>query len=256
MKIIAVIPAHMASVRFPGKILHEIKGLPMIEHVRRRALMCSGLTDVFVATCDDQIAEVIKGFGGAVIKTSNAHNNGTTRVAEAVLNIDCDYVILLQGDEPLLLPKHIDLIIQAIKANPSINVWNATASLEDEAELDRHSFVKCVNSLSGRILMCFRKSPLYGLPETQMKNIRKILGIIAYKKELLVSLPSIGASNLEVLESIEQMRLIENDFSIHSVHVEPSLPSVNEPNEIYPVIEYLENNSDQKKLLSKVLNWF
>jgi CMP-2-keto-3-deoxyoctulosonic acid synthetase len=84
MKIVAIIPAHMASVRFPGKILHPFHGLPMIEHVRRRALLSSSLDDVFVATCDDAIASVIRGFGGKVIMTANTHKNGTTRVAEAI----------------------------------------------------------------------------------------------------------------------------------------------------------------------------
>ncbi len=101
MKIIAVIPAHMASVRFPRKILFQFHGLPMIEHVRRRALLSKAFDDVFVATCDEEIASVIRSFGGKIIMTANTHNNGTSRVAEAVKDIECSHVVLLQGDEPL-----------------------------------------------------------------------------------------------------------------------------------------------------------
>jgi len=118
MNIIAVIPAHLASVRFPNKVLHNFYGLPMIEHVRRRALLSTVIKEVYVATCDTQIAETIKQFGGKVLLTSNNHKNGTTRVAEAIKDIDCSHVILLQGDEPLLLPRHIDKVALEINKSP------------------------------------------------------------------------------------------------------------------------------------------
>ena len=108
LQVVAVIPAHMASVRFPGKILYELHGLPMIEHVRRRALMCDVFSDVFVATCDKEIAAVIKDFGGNVKMTSDQHRNGTSRVSEAIQDIEATHVVLLQGDEPLLLPRHVE----------------------------------------------------------------------------------------------------------------------------------------------------
>ncbi len=126
MKIVAVIPAHMASVRFPGKILFPFHGLPMIEHVRRRALLCESISNVIVATCDESIASAIRGYGGEVVMTSNTHKNGTTRVAEAVKNMDCTHVVLLQGDEPLLLPRHVNAMVKAIQANPQGDAWNAT----------------------------------------------------------------------------------------------------------------------------------
>ena len=115
MKIIAVIPAHLASVRFPRKVLFNIHGLPMIEHVRRRALLSKNVSDVFVATSDKEIAEIIRNFNGKVIMTANTHRNRTSRVAEAVEHIDCTHVMLIQGDEPLLLPRHMDEIIKVIK---------------------------------------------------------------------------------------------------------------------------------------------
>lgn len=254
MKIVAVIPAHLASVRFSRKILFPFHGLPMIEHVRRRALLSSALSDVYVATCDDEIAEAVSGFGGKVIMTANTHSNGTTRVAEAIKNIDCTHVMLLQGDEPLLLPRHIDIFAQAIMAEPNGEAWNATGPIESQEELDRHSFVKCAVSASERILYCFRRTPCYSKFETQQNFVRKILGIIAYRKDFLLELTALPESSIEQAEFIEQMRILENGYSLWSVSVSPSLPSVNEPSEADVVLNYIQQNAEQKALLDSILS--
>lgn len=253
MKIVAVIPAHMASVRFPGKILFPFHGVPMIEHVRRRALMSKAIADVVVATCDEDIAAVVRRHGGRVVMTANTHRNGTTRIAEAVKEIDCTHVMLLQGDEPLLLPRHIDLFAAAIKADPDSDAWNATGPIDSEEELDRHSFVKCAIGANDRILYCFRRSPCFSPFEVQQRFIRKILGIIAYRKDFLLELTQLPSSPIELAESIEQMRIIENGFAIRSVQVSPSLPSVNEPREADIVLDYIRQNDEQRKLLELVL---
>jgi len=253
MKIIAVIPAHLASVRFPNKILYKFHGLPMIEHVRRRALMSSLIKDVYVATCDKKIADTVEQFGGKVILTSNKHKNGTSRVAEAVLEINCSHVILLQGDEPLLLPRHVDKIAKEIKQDLNIDAWNATGPIEKAEELDRNSFVKCLVSELDYIIYCFRRSPCYSDFKKQQKFIRKILGIIAYKKEFLLHLTSLEESPIEQAEFIEQMRIIENNYNLKSVKMNTSLPSVNEPSEAKIVLDYIKNSSEQKQILKKIL---
>ena len=104
----AIIPGHLASIRFPGKILFPLFGYPMIEHVRRRALLSKKISDVYVATCDQKIADAVLSHGGKVILTGDHHRNGTSRVAEAVIEIEASHIILLQGDEPLLLPSYVD----------------------------------------------------------------------------------------------------------------------------------------------------
>jgi len=253
MKLVAVIPAHLASVRFPGKILFQFHGLPMIEHVRRRALMSDAISDVYVATCDQEIAETVDGYGGKVIMTANTHTNGTSRVAEAITQIDCTHVMLLQGDEPLLMPSHLDKMADAIRSNPSGDAWNATGPIEIPDELDRHSFVKCAVAESERILYCFRRSPCYSEFEKQRQFVRKILGIIAYRKEFLTQLALLPSSAIEQAEFIEQMRIIENGYLLQSVPVSPSLPSVNEPKEADIVLEYIRKNPEQKRLLEQVL---
>lgn len=254
MKIVAVIPAHLASVRFPRKILFQFHGLPMIEHVRRRALLSGAVSDVYVATCDEEIAEAVRGFGGKVIMTANTHTNGTTRVAEAVKDVDCTHVMLLQGDEPLMLPRHLDIFAQAIEADPSGDAWNATGPIEHQEELDRHSFVKCAVSQSERILYCFRRSPCYSDFEKQQTFVRKILGIIAYRKDFLLHLTSLSASPIEQAEFIEQMRIIENGYILRSIPVSPSLPSVNQPDEADIVLDYIRHNAEQRALLERILS--
>ncbi len=253
MKIIAVIPAHMASVRFPGKILFPFHGLPMIEHVRRRALMAESLADVIVATCDNDIASVVRGFGGKVVMTANTHKNGTTRVAEAVKEIECTHVMLLQGDEPLLLPRHINTFAKVIESDPDGDAWNATGPIEHPDELDRKSFVKCIVGEKDRILCCFRRSPCYSDFDMQKNFVSKILGLIAYRKDFLLKLTELPPSLIEQAEFIEQMRIIENGYSIYSVPVKPSVPSVNEKQEAQVVLDYINNDSEQFNLLSEVL---
>lgn len=252
MKIVAVIPAHMASVRFPGKILFPFHGLPMIEHVRRRALLSKAISDVIVATCDEDIASAIRGFGGKVVMTADSHKNGTTRVAEAVRDVDCTHVILLQGDEPLLLPRHVDALADAMQANPGGDAWNATGPIESAEELDRHSFVKCAVSQTGRIMHCFRRTPGYSSFEQQQVFVRKILGIIAYRKDFLMKVTNLPSAPVELAEFIEQMRILENDYSLQSVPVVPSLPSVNEPHEAHVVLEYIRQDPEQNALFEKI----
>jgi len=253
MKIVAVIPAHLASVRFPRKILHPIHGLPMIEHVRRRALLCRGLDDVYVATCDAEIAQAIESHGGRVIPTANTHTNGTSRVAEAVAKLDCTHVILLQGDEPLLKPEHVEAMIEAMRAGGDAVAWNVTGPIEEAGELDRHSFVKCIVGPAQRILFCFRRSPCFSSFEVQRGFTRKILGIIGYTKRFLEEVVARPPSNLETAEFIEQMRIVENGYVLRSVPVEVSLPSINEPADETQVMDALERDGSQKALLEKIL---
>ena len=251
-KIVGMIPARMASQRFPGKILFPFYDHPMIEHVRRRAVMASGLDDVFVATCDDEIAEVISGYGGKVIMTGHHHQNGTTRIAEAVEDIDCTHVMLLQGDEPLLLPEMVDQMATSIKDNPDGDSWNGTGPLEAEEELDRYSYVKCAIGADNNIMYCFRRSPGYADFEKQQHYIRKMFGLIAYRREFLMTLLSMPPSPAEISESIEQMRIIENGYRLTSVPFDFSLPSVNEPDEAQLIFDQLENDQRQRDLLAHI----
>ena len=254
MKIVGVIPAHLASVRLERKILKNFFGLPMIEHVRRRAKLSNLKNDIYIATCDKEIEDEIIKYNGKVIRTGKHHKNGTTRVSEAIRKIDCTHVILLQGDEPLLLPDHVNQLISAMEDKPKYNAWNATGEINNISELERHSFVKCMVGIENKILSCFRKTPCFSELSKQQKFIRKILGIIGYSKEFLIKITKKEPTPIESAEFIEQMRILEHGYDLYSVPVNPSLPSVNEPHEVKIVYDYLEKNKDQKKILEKILN--
>lgn len=252
-RIVGIIPAHLASVRFPRKILFPFSGLAMIEHVRRRALMCPSLADVYVATCDDEIEQVVRAGGGKVIRTGNHHRNGTSRVAEAVAGLDASHIVLLQGDEPLLLPRHVEALAASMLRHPEADAWNATGDMRDPEELDRHSFVKCSIGVKDRILYCFRRSPSTAPYDQQITYIRKILGLFAFTRESLISVSEAPPSVVEVNESIEQMRIIESGGTLVSVPVDVALPSVNEPHEASIVEEAIRHDPEQQALLRRVL---
>ena len=203
-----------------------------------------------MATCDREISEVVEGNGGKCIMTSASHLNGTSRVAEASLEIDCTHVILLQGDEPLLLPEYVDLMCENILDQPHLDAWNGTGPLQTEAELDRHSFVKCAINQDSKIMYCFRRSPSFAPLEQQIKTMRKILGIIAFRREYLERLIKLPQALTEVSESIEQMRIIEDGGEFVSVGFQESLPSVNEPHEAEIVEHYLRQNVRQQELFA------
>jgi 3-deoxy-manno-octulosonate cytidylyltransferase (CMP-KDO synthetase) len=252
MKQVVVIPARIDSLRFPNKILLDIFGIPMVEHVRRRVLLSKKISDVYIATCDQEIKDALIPFGAKVIMTSKDHENGTTRVAEAISKIECDQVILVQGDEPLILPRHIDLIVDQIVKSKNTLSWNATGPIENEEELNRHSFVKC-SIFDNKILYLFRKTPSFSDFESQKMYIRKILGIIAYQKDFLIDLTKLNPTKIERIESIEQMRIIENGYELRSIPLDLSQPSINEPKDLEEVLNYIQNNSEQQEILNKIL---
>ena len=128
----------------------------MIEHVRRRAILTNIFSDVYVATCDEEISEIVENNGGKIINTSNKHINGTSRAAEAVRDLDCTHIILLQGDEPLILPNQLKIINDTIISEPNCDAWNATGIIENKEDLYKNSFVKCLISQDGYIYDFFR----------------------------------------------------------------------------------------------------
>ncbi len=251
-KIIAVIPCHLASIRYPNKILLNLFGLPMIEHVRRRALLSKKLNEVFVATCDTAITKSLKKYKVKTIKTSNLHKNGTTRVAEAVKNINCTHVILLQGDEPLLLPNYIDTLIDKINYNPANYAWNLTAPLTKRSMFTERSMVKCKLNNNKEIISLYRYQKYKDLKN--LKKHRKILGILAFRKDFLLKLVSMKETQNELDTFIEQFRIIDNNYTLKSVNVTKSLPSINIKKDEFEVKNFFKKNSKQKNILKKIIN--
>ena len=184
IQIVSFIPAHLASNRFPQKIMHKLFGLPMIEHVRRRAVDFGLTENIIVASGDIEILETVKHYGGLVKQTYKEHLNGTSRVAEAVEDINCTHVIVIQGDEPLIQKEHLKKLTNAINLNPDIDSWNSISDLNSEQELNDINIVKAALNEEGQIIYFFRKSPSYAEFFDQIKYIKKVQGLIADKKNV------------------------------------------------------------------------
>lgn len=245
-KFIGIIPCHLNSIRLKKKILIDINGLPMVEHVRRRALQSNYLDNVFIASGDDQILEVMKSFKADTIKTKLNHKNGTSRIIEAIKKINAKYILLIQGDEPLLKPSYIDTIIEKIKNDSNSDVWNLTAPLKKK-EINETSIVKC-EIKRDFVIDLFRKS------KSSKKNFRKILGLIAFKRDILMKLNQYSPSIKEKKLSIEQIRIIENNFKLKSVKVRQTLQSVNVPGDVEKVKKVLKENRYQSKMQRKIFH--
>lgn len=248
-----VIPARLGGVRLPAKVLLDFHGLPMIEHVRRRGLLNSFGVPVIVASGDDEILETIRNFGGTAIKSERDHLNGMSRVGEVAEKLDFDYYLVLQGDEILSLPRHIDQMISRIKSHNVKTSINAITPLDDVSELTDVSIVKCVLDCEQRILGMFRNSPFTSTNAIQMELVRKVSGLFAFSKQGLKRIIQSMPQPIETSESIEQMRILELGYQLDSVLLDKNLASVNLPRDVKLVQESLIADSEQIAILNKVL---
>lgn len=218
MKIVAFIPARMAASRFPGKPLVPIHGRPMIEHVYRRTAMCTGVSEVYLATCDREIAEAVKRFGGRAVMTAPTHERCTDRVAEAADNIgtDADIVLNIQGDEPLLDPRSLDLLCAAMlkdRALQCANLMNAFTSVDD---FQNPNQPKVVCDPQGFALYISRAAIPYPRPGVEIGRFRQ-LGVYAFTRETLAEYRKLSPTPLEQAESIDMMRFLEHGYRLRMV---------------------------------------
>lgn len=254
VRVAAVIPARMGSSRFPGKPLLNVRGLPMVEHVRRRALRCGRFSEVVVATCDRAIAEAVERYGGRCIMTSAKHPAATDRVSEAARALSCTHVVNIQGDEILVLASDLERMVRAIEAEPAVPAWNAVTPLERAEELRDPSVVKCVVSVSGRLLYCSRDcSPLAGKVDGAFHPVRKVLGVLGYTRAFLESYRTLSRTPLEVAEAIDQSRMIEHDIVLRGVEFSRGYPGINEPDEVEVIEQYLREDPLQQAALEELL---
>lgn len=215
MKIIGIIPARYASSRFPGKPLTMINGKTMIRRVYEQALKCKELSKVIIATDDLRIANHIKTFGGEVILTSSKHKSGTDRCAEAIQKLKTIYqaVINIQGDEPYINPKQISQVANKLK-NKNVQIATLIKKTTDELVLSNPNCVKVVFDKNLRALYFSRAA----VPFTKNSNRFGIyihIGIYGYRTDILKKITQLPVSPLEQTEMLEQLRWIENGYSIH-----------------------------------------
>jgi 3-deoxy-manno-octulosonate cytidylyltransferase (CMP-KDO synthetase) len=253
VRIAAVIPARMRSSRFPGKALLMVRGLPMVEHVRRRALLSQAFEEVVVATCDHEIAEAVEAYGGRVIMTSAEHPGAVDRVAEAMGHLECTHVVNVQGDEILIPPADVAKVVQAVRTHPEVPAWNAVAKIEQPDEFLDPSIVKVVVSLTGKVLFCVRRYEEAASGDAVDGAVRKSIGVMAFTRSFLERFVRLSRTPLERAGGMDQLRILEHDLTLQTVLLERSYPTVNEPREVPLVEAQLAQDRLQQAVLKQVL---
>lgn len=239
MQIDAVIPARMGSTRYPGKPLCDIHGLTMIEHVYRRTEMSESVDNTYVATPDEEIREEVESFGGEAIMTGS-HPRATDRVAEAAEGLDSDIVIVMQGDEPLVYPEMIDDAVEPIIEEDDVRCTNLAKSIETEESFRDPNNVKVVVDDNWDALY-FSREPIPNLHDAEFDNIDayKQVCVIPFEREFLFEFTSMEQTTLEKIESIDMLRLLENDYDVRLAETECNVYAVDTPEDHEKVNEMM-----------------
>ena len=218
MKVLGIIPARYASSRFLGKPLARIGGKTMIERVYRGCSENTNLFDLVVATDDARIFDAVTLFGGKAVMTDEHHVNGTSRIVQVItdhyLDQEVDWVINIQGDEPLITTDLLEEVISIIRSKPDAEIVTLVRKLEDPADADNPNIVKAVFDNNYKALYFSRsKIPYYRSTSTEVHY--QHLGIYAYRLNTLLTLRDLKESPLERAESLEQLRWLEHGLSIY-----------------------------------------
>ena len=213
MKITAVIPARYGSSRLAGKPLKEICGKPMIQHVYERVLKATLVQDVIVATDDERIVAAVEAFGGRAKMTSLDHKSGTDRVAEVMSVETADIVANVQGDEPLIDPRMIDEAIQPLVDDPSLLAATLCTPIINEEDYNNPNVVKTVKDLQDNALFFSRSLIPYPRNHDGFQPFEHI-GIYVFRYDFLMKFVSLPQTPLEKVESLEQLRILENGYRL------------------------------------------
>ncbi len=221
LHIIVVIPARYASQRLPGKPLADIGGLPMVVRVAEQARRAKTVDEVYIATDDERIQQVVDAAGFRALMTSPACPSGTDRIAEAVRTLgEVDIIVNVQGDEPLLPPAMIDQAVQPLIDDPSISVGTLVKVIRSEEELHNPAVTKVVLD-ARRDCLYFSRSPIPYLRDGGEQWLGaglwyRHIGLYVYRREFLFHYSALSQTPLERAEKLEQLRVLEHGFRIHA----------------------------------------
>jgi len=248
MNIIAIIPARMGSSRFPGKPMADILGMPMIGHVYKRVKMSKSLNGVYVATCDREIHDYIISIGGKAVMTSDCHERCSDRCAEAMLkierdeNIKVDIMVMVQGDEPLTYPNMIDEAIEPMLKDKNIKITNLVANLKTIEEFEDPNEVKVVIDKYGNALY-FSREPIpsrkKGIKDVPM---RKQVCVIPFERDFLLEYNQMEPTLLEIIESVDMMRIIENGGKVKMIPTKYETKAVDTPRDLEKVVQMMKED--------------
>jgi len=250
MRVVAIIPARYDSTRFPGKVIAPISGKPMIQWVWERTAKAQLVIETLVATDDERVAEVVTGFGGAVVMTSPDHMSGTERVAEAAGKIESDVVVNVQGDEPVIAPESLDLVVQPFLEDDVVALTSLMIPIETYREFIDPNVVKVVCDDQDNAIY-FSRSPIPhyrdrdqllaqwekdGQRPAELKPApMKHIGVYAYRSEFLQAVARFPRSELEDAEMLEQLRVLAWGFKIRMVVTAHDAASVDVPEDVEKV---------------------
>jgi len=244
-KIAVVIPARYGSMRFPGKVLARISGKCMIQHVWESAMKARNVGRVIIATDDERIIREIERFGGESVLTGKDIASGTDRVAVVAQNIDAEIIINVQSDEPLLEPETIENLALFFRGEKRADIGTVVRPVRDNLELTDPNVVKAVLNTDRKVLY-FSRSLIPHHPDPVSLSTDDLhrfrfyahVGIYAYRRQALFRLASLSRSDLEVRESLEQLRALENGLEIYAVERDICSVGVDHPSKI-PIVEEL-----------------
>ena len=244
----------MASSRFPGKPMVKIHGMPMVGHCYYRTCLAHGIDTAFVATCDEEIADYIRSINGQVVMTSESHTRATTRTAEAMENIELDrgeqfdVVVMVQGDEPLILPETIAETIGHFN-DPVVEIVNIMSRLRSIEQFVDKNNVKVVVNLNNDALY-FSREPIpsswYGLEDVPMFMQT---GIIAFRRNVLLDFNQMQETRLEQIESVDMNRVLETGGSIRMVSTEAITIGVDTAQELKDAEKLIVDDPTIKKYM-------
>jgi len=239
-KAVGIIPARWGSTRFPGKPLHRIDGKPLLQRVFEGCLRAKNLDLVVIATDDMRIASAAFGWGAEVALTSPKHNSGTNRVAEVASKLRHHaYVVNIQGDEPLINPRLIDRLVEKLRSDRKVQIVTAAHPFENPADAFSPHQVKVVLDLCGNALY-FSRSPIpfQGISQSGRKgkpqsdgcpSLFRHQGIYGFRREILLQFVRWKPSPLERVESLEQLRALENGVKVHVLVTAKGSPGIDTP---------------------------
>jgi 3-deoxy-manno-octulosonate cytidylyltransferase (CMP-KDO synthetase) len=237
----------MGSSRFPGKPLAPILGKPMIGHVYERVSKCSSLTTTAVATCDNEIAEYIASIGGRVVMTGRHHERASDRCAEALEiveqedGVSYDIMVMVQGDEPMTHPNMIDEAVEPMLKDASIRVVNLLAKIESLEEFEDRNCIKVVCDLQSNAL-CFSREPIPTRSMVSCVPMLKQVNIVPFRRNFLLEYIGMTPTPLEVVESIDMMRVLEHGYKVRMVPTSYSSRAVDTEEDRKMVEELMREN--------------
>jgi 3-deoxy-manno-octulosonate cytidylyltransferase (CMP-KDO synthetase) len=240
VKILACIPARYGSTRLAGKVLAKDTGKFLIQHTYERACRAALPEKVIIAADDQKIVDAANSFGAECILTSVEHKSGTDRIAEAVRDIDVEIVVNLQADEPEIDPHNIDYLAGLLVKNPDYPMATLAADFQNSEQIANPDIVKVITDCDNRAIY-FSRAPIpYDREKAGVGKIQQYsrhIGIYAYRKEFLLKITSLPQTKLEKIEKLEQLRAIENGFSILVGKVKHTCDGIDTPQQYAEFVE-------------------